>query len=238
MRDQMTVLPTTLMYHSVADEASDPYRITVSPARFAAQMRWLHRLGLQGVSVRELLEAARHGSTRRLVGLTFDDGYADFSTEVLPVLDRYGFTATAYIVSDKIGGHNDWDADGPVKPLMSRDQVREAADRGIEIGSHGSRHRSLAAANPDVLASEVDRSRDILGSLLGTAVGGFCYPYGDLSDEALAATQDAGYDYAVATSHLARRDRHALPRIYVGERDGFARLCAKEIRYRLMWRGR
>ena len=31
------------MYHSVADCRDDPYLVTVSPDRFAGQMRWLRR---------------------------------------------------------------------------------------------------------------------------------------------------------------------------------------------------
>jgi peptidoglycan/xylan/chitin deacetylase (PgdA/CDA1 family) len=236
MPDELTVLPLTLMYHSVCGSAADPYQITVSPDRFAEHMRWLHRSRLRGVSMRELLNAAQQGSASRLIGLTFDDGYADFSTEVLPVLRRYGFTATVFVVAGNLGGHNDWDA-GPAKPLMTADQVRDVARMGAEIGSHGMNHCSLANANPALLASEVTRSRDVLQTLLETTVDGFCYPYGELSDAAVMATREAGYDYAVATFQTARRDRHALPRTYVGQRDGGARLLAKRIRHRLAWGG-
>src|SRR6185436_4217623 len=40
------VMPFVLMYHSVAEETDDPYAITVSPARFERQLRWLRRRGL------------------------------------------------------------------------------------------------------------------------------------------------------------------------------------------------
>jgi len=237
MPDALTVLPLTLMYHSVSDSAADPYQITVTPNRFTEHMRWLRRARLRGASMRELLNAARQGSVSGLIGLTFDDGYADFSTEVLPVLNRYGFTATVFVVAGNLGGRNDWDA-GPAKPLMTADQVRDAARMGIEIGSHGMNHRSLVDADPALLASEVSRSREVLQSLLGTTVDGFCYPYGELSDAAVMATREAGYDYAVATWQTARRDRHALPRTYVGQRDRGGRLLAKGIRHRLSWGGR
>jgi peptidoglycan/xylan/chitin deacetylase (PgdA/CDA1 family) len=239
MHDNLTSPPFTLMYHSVADASADPYRITVSPGRFAAHMRLLHRAGLRGVSMGELLGAARQGAaTGRMVGLTFDDGYADFTTEVLPILARYRFTATLFVVAGKLGGHNDWDGDGPVKPLMTADQVRQAAGRGIEIGSHGMNHRALAAADPELLKLELQSSRDALTALLDTPIDGFAYHYGDLSDSALLAARAAGYDYAAATWHLARNDPHALPRTYVGEKDGAARLLAKRVRHRLTWERR
>ena len=50
--------------------------------------------------MRELLRA-RRPARAGLVGLTFDDGYADFVTEVLPVLRRYGFTATVFVLAGR-----------------------------------------------------------------------------------------------------------------------------------------
>src|SRR5487761_414714 len=89
-----SAMPMVLMYHSVAPYEEDPYGITVSPARFERQMRWLRRRGLRGVSMSALLTAWRAGRSRGLIGLTFDDGYADFVEYALPVLSRYGLGAT------------------------------------------------------------------------------------------------------------------------------------------------
>src|SRR5262245_24486765 len=233
---ELSTVPFVLMYHSIAGRDHDPYHITVTPDRFARQMHWLARHRLRGVSMGELLDAADRGSTRGLVGLTFDDGYADFPVHVVPLLARLGFTATVFVVAGKLGGSNDWELHGPVKPLMTADQVREVAARGAEIGSHGFGHRSLADGGAD-LAVEVERSRDILASLVGAPVRGFCYPYGDLCDGAAIAARTAGYDYAVATWPSARRDRHALPRTHVAQRDQAARLRAKLLRHRLTWGG-
>ncbi len=234
MHSELRWVPFVLMYHSVARRDADPNMITISPARFARQMRWLQRRRLRGTSMRQLLDAADCGSTAGLVGLTFDDGYADFTTHVAPVLAEHGFTATAFVVAGKLGGHNDWD-EGPRKALMTADEVREAARLGVEIGSHGLGHRALADARADVVGLEVEHSRVILEDLLGEPVRGFCYPYGALSDSAAAAARTAGYDYAVATWQHARRDRYAMPRTYVGERDGTPRLYAKQLRHRLTW---
>jgi len=234
MHSELRMVPFVLMYHSVACRDADPNMVTISPARFAHQMRWLQRRRLRGTSMRQLLEAADRGSTAGLVGLTFDDGYADFTTHVAPVLAEHGFTATAFVVAGKLGGHNDWD-EGPRKALMTAEEIREAAGLGVEIGSHGLDHRALADAGADLVGLEVEHSRMILEALLDAPVRGFCYPYGALSDSAATAAQAAGYDYAVATWQQARRDRYAMPRTYVSERDGAPRLYAKQVRHRLRW---
>jgi peptidoglycan/xylan/chitin deacetylase (PgdA/CDA1 family) len=224
--------PWTLMYHSVDEDCEDPYQLTVTPARFARQMAWLHRRGLRGVAVAELLAAHARGRAAGLVGLTFDDGYADLPRQVLPVLERFGFTATAYVVAGRLGSHNTWDADAPRKPLMSAEQVRAVAMRGLEIGSHGLNHRALTGLPPEQLALETGRSRELLEDLLEQPVTGFCYPYGALDPQAVAAVRDSGYQHAVAIDHGDLTGRWALPRCYVGERDGCLRLRAKRARHR------
>ncbi|AUG80295.1 polysaccharide deacetylase [Kitasatospora sp. MMS16-BH015] len=225
--------PWILMYHSVADEEDDPYLLTVSPRRFAAQMDWLRRTGRRGVSIRELLAARAEGRADHLVGLTFDDGYADFARHAVPVLHRHGFTATAYVVPDLLGSDNGWDVMGPRKRLLTTEQVPELAAAGWEIGSHGLGHQALPGLPPEVLATQTRESRRALEELVGGPVTGFCYPYGAVDLPATLAVQEAGYEYACAIDHGELTGRFALPRCYVGDRDGALRLTAKRGRHRL-----
>ncbi len=225
-------LPLVLMYHSVEPYWADPYLVTVSPPRFGQQMGWLARRGLRGTSVRDVLAARAAGGGRGLVGLTFDDGYCDFARHALPVLQRFGFGATVFVIAGRLGGDNAWDPEGPRKPLMDARQVRDLAQAGIEIGSHGLRHVRLPAAR-DALAQEVGGSRRILQEITGEPVSGFCYPYGDLDAEAVARVRVTGYDYGCAIWSSAHTGRHALPRTYVGEADTAPRLWAKRARHQL-----
>lgn len=222
------------MYHSVTSALEDPYLITVDPARFRRQLRWLAARGLRGVSVGALMRAHRNGAAAGLVGLSFDDGYRDFVEEAMPALAEHGFTATVYVVADRLGGYNDWDEQGPRKPLMTAGQVREAAAAGVEIGSHGLTHRRLAGLDARDLAAQVTDSRHVLEDLTGQEVAGFCYPYGSLDDAAVEAVEQAGYAYACAVSPGAHSGVHAIPRCYVGDRDGPLHLTAKLVRDR--WR--
>ncbi|MDH6706188.1 peptidoglycan/xylan/chitin deacetylase (PgdA/CDA1 family) [Kitasatospora sp. MAA19] len=225
--------PWILMYHSVAVEKEDPYRLTVSPERFAEQIAWLHRRGRRGVSVRELMRARTAGRDDKLVGLTFDDGYADFARYAVPILQAYGFTATAYVVADLLGRHNDWDAKGPRKQLLTVQEVAELAAAGWEIGSHGLGHQALPGLPIDVLTVQTRESRRLLEDVVGGPVAGFCYPYGAVDLPATQAVRDAGYDYACAIGHSPLTGLFALPRCYVGDRDGAWRLRAKRGRHRL-----
>ncbi len=219
--------PMIFMYHAVADAAEDPNQLAVSPARFAEQMAWLSRSGLRGVSMAELVAAMAAGQARGLVGLTFDDGYTSVLDTALPVLNRHGFGATAFIISDRIGGTNEWD-EGPVWPLLDAGGVRELAAAGVEIGSHSATHPHLAGVAARRQAAEVTASRGRLEDLLSAPVPGFAYPYGSMDEAARYAVGAAGYQYACAVeTPLAHLGPLALPRIYIGQRDSAARMTVK-----------
>jgi peptidoglycan/xylan/chitin deacetylase (PgdA/CDA1 family) len=222
-----------LMYHSVEPYTADPYQVTVRPERFDEQMRWLSRRGLRGTSMRELLAASRDRRASGLVGLTFDDGYADFVGHVLPVLDRYGFTATVFVVAGALGGTNTWDEPGPRKALMTAEEVGCVAAAGIEIGSHSLSHCRLPDVDAAAMAGEVRHSREILRDLTGCDVDGFCYPYGGVGPREVDAVRAAGYGYACAVGADVDAGPFAIPRVFVGDRDGALRLHAKWARHRL-----
>ncbi|GAA0682110.1 polysaccharide deacetylase family protein [Kitasatospora atroaurantiaca] len=220
-----------LMYHSVDAYEEDPALLTVRPERFARQMEWLHRRGLRGVGVAELLRARAQGKAGSLVGLTFDDGYQDFARHVLPILDARGFSATVYVVAGLIGGHNAWDADLPRKELITGEEVKSLADAGVEIGSHSLNHVRMTGLGAAELADETVRSREILEEITGRPVNSFCYPYGAVDAAAVSAVRAAGYHHACAIDHSALTSCWALPRCYVGDRDGGWRLRAKQARH-------
>ncbi|MFI5983967.1 polysaccharide deacetylase family protein [Streptomyces sp. NPDC051555] len=228
--------PWVLMYHSVAeftDPAEDPYGITVTPAALAAQLAWLRSRGLRGVSVGELLRARAHGRAAGLVGLSFDDGYTDFLTRALPLLQRHGCTATLFVLPGRLGVDNVWDPLGPRKPLLSAEGIRAVAEAGQEIGSHGLLHQHLTDVPDDVLQQELRGSRELLRELTGTLPEGFCYPYGSLDSRVVEATRAAGYGYACAIDPGALAGPHALPRTHVSQADGAARLRIKRLRHQV-----
>ncbi|WP_405826324.1 polysaccharide deacetylase family protein [Streptomyces sp. NBC_01390] len=218
------------MYHSVGDCSDDPYRVTVTPERLDAQLRWLHRRGLRGVGVAELLAARSRGEGRGLVGLTFDDGYADFVTNALPVLRRWKCGATLFVLPGRLGGENAWDPLGPRKPLLTADGIRAVAGAGIELGSHGLTHVDLTKADDELLRAEVTESRALLAELSGAPVAGFCYPYGTVDQRAADAVRAAGYGYGCAIDPGQLGSVHTLPRVHIGENDTAVRL---QLKYRL-----
>ena len=223
------------MYHSIGGFGEDPVKIGTSPGRFRAHMGYLKRRNLRGVSVRELRQAERLGSVRGLVGITFDDGYADFLQMAVPVLEQLGFSATVFVVGGKLGEENDWTWDLGPKPrikLLGAEAIREVSARGMEVGSHSLSHIPLAGLEPELLEEEVNLSRQVIGETLGKGVEGFSYPYGSLDDAVLEAVRRAGYAYACATPPRFEWQPYALPRVPVAENDNLPRFATKLNLYR------
>jgi peptidoglycan/xylan/chitin deacetylase (PgdA/CDA1 family) len=229
-------IPPVLMYHSVSPSTvPDPHRLRVNPDRLDRHLRLLGRLGLRGVSLSELVRAKERGEAAGLVGLTFDDGYTDFLEHAVPVLHRHGMTGTVYVVAGRLGGQNEWD-DGPRFDLMDADQVRAAADAGMEVGSHTLAHVRLAGADAATLAEQVGGSRDVLQEVVQREVTSFCYPYGSYDHAAAGAVMAAGYDNGCVTGDYFPGDRFTLPRCYVSPRDTAATIVARLVRHRLRQR--
>lgn len=170
-----------LMYHSIKRVSRKEIMrsIHVSPLSFNIQMFLIKILGYRGCSVEEGLKALKSGSNEKLVILTFDDGYRNFFTSALPTLERYGFRATVYVVTDLIGKENQWDADTGISPndLMNIEELKHCQSKGIEIGCHSATHPKLTDSSTD-LHTQVLASKEKLEHELGCPVTAFCYPYG------------------------------------------------------------
>jgi peptidoglycan/xylan/chitin deacetylase (PgdA/CDA1 family) len=222
--------PRILMYHAVAHIAQDPNEVFTSPEQFKAHMLHLKRRGLRGVSMQEFRRAMSMGSTKGLVGLTFDDGYEDFLHTAVPILESLGFSATVFVVVGLLGGKNDWEFAYEPKPhlrLLKAEDLREVSERGMEIGSHSMTHPRLSGLHPKLLEEEVSGSRQALSEIVGERVEGFCYPYGNLDRAAIEAVRRAEYGYACAWKVQYEYSHHDIPRIPMSEKDKPLRLATK-----------
>jgi peptidoglycan/xylan/chitin deacetylase (PgdA/CDA1 family) len=222
----MRALPI-LCYHNVATPPKDVrFRLLyVSPDGFERQLWTLRRLGLRGVSAGEGMSRLHNGGARGCVVFTFDDGYTDTLTTAAPLLRRYGFAATCYVVSGAVGTYNRWDVEllGEKKPLMTREQLDQWLAAGMEVGSHSLSHRRLQALPQDAALYEIAESRVALRNMLGVPIEHFAYPFGHFTAETVELVRRAGYSSAVTVlPGVARRsdDPLLLPRILVNGEQG------------------
>ena len=223
------------MYHQIGEPApkGSPYRsLTVHPASFRRQMRWLRRFGYRGLSMRDIMPYVRGEKQGKVVGITFDDGYRNVYQNALPVLTENGFTATNYFVAHHLGGGNEWDYEKGIShsDLMSSDEMRAWARAGMEVGSHTLDHAYLPKLDDDQAQIQIAESRQALEQLLGEPVTAFCYPYGGEEARLRDLVRAAGYDNATTTAGgLAQPndDPYGLPRVTVARSTHLLRFLQK-----------
>jgi peptidoglycan/xylan/chitin deacetylase (PgdA/CDA1 family) len=186
--------PPILMYHYIryVDQGSDPlgYELSLAPELFEAQMAWLHEQGYRTMRMDAVARCiVSGGCPSRAVALTFDDGYADAFTTALPVLQRYGFTATFYIISGLVGqpGYVSWE------------QLAALRDAGMEIGAHTIDHFDLTTLDPAESERQIVQSKTDLEHALGISIASFCYPTGLYNWSVLEQARAAGYLSATTT---------------------------------------
>src|SRR5665213_2937398 len=135
--DQVPVL----MYHSIADASSARFQRFVVPAQeFAWQMNYLVDNDYRCLTMLELTDMRRAGvpPPASSVAVTFDDGYLDFHSTALPIIDTLALRATLFVPTLYVGRTAQW-----LKPcgeeqraMLSWQALREVSSTGVEVSAH------------------------------------------------------------------------------------------------------
>jgi peptidoglycan/xylan/chitin deacetylase (PgdA/CDA1 family) len=202
-----------LTYHSIDDSGSP---ISVSREQLRAHCRFLISGRVRVLPLRELV---RRPDGDDAVALTFDDAFANFRTAAMPELASHGLPATVFVVSDKVGTHNDWGGEPaagiPHLPLMTWDDLEWVADRGFEVGAHTRKHRWLPRVSANRIEDEIAGSARVIGQRLGGSPRSFAYPYG-ATDERSVRVVRSTFEVGCTTELRRLRpeeDAAILPRI-------------------------
>lgn len=234
LRSEITDHLPILVYRRIAvDGPPSLADFRIAPGRFEEQLAYLHRNGYYGVTLDTWLAAmaARSPLPGRAVLVTFDGGYLDFLAHAWPLLRRYGFPATVFLVPNAVGSSAHWDAAyGEPAPLLSWPEVRQLRKEGVQFGSLGAAHRPLIGLPAAEVLREGTRARAVLERELGAPVSAIAYPYGD-HDAALRRLLAAcGYTCGLTCEPERSRldgDPMALPRLEITGSDDPATFAGK-----------
>lgn len=184
---------TILTYHAIAS-GPELGATTVTPSRFRKHIAALETSGCTF----ERLDAVKHGKDDDDIVVTFDDGYDSVMDVAFPEIVRRNGRATVFIPTKHIGRPASWDV-GAVRKHRHMDwhALRQLADAGWEIGSHGVSHRALTDMPEDEAFRELTVSRNEIEQRIGVTVTSFSYPFGAFTPRLARLAQEAGYRRAV-----------------------------------------
>ena len=235
-----------LLYHKVCDLPEGKYRDhAVPPASFARQMEFLFQNRFNVITLEQFLEYKEKNikPPPKSVIITFDDGYMENYINAYPILERYNFKATFFIVTDYIDSEEpfrwlDWD-----KLLLSQFQEKKTdwlplnrqmiltmSASGFSFGSHTKSHCPLNQVEKEVAIEELKGSKECLEEILAKPIASFSYPYGELNETVKSLIRAAGYRVAVdgmGPGNTIESDFFKLSRVAFGRRDSFLRFKNK-----------
>lgn len=103
---------------------------------------------------------------KSVISFTFDDGYETTLTKGYPILTKYNFKGTVYVVTDFIGKDN----------RLNAMQLIFLYSNGWEIASHGVTHTDLTTLSRDDVIKELSQSKRALEQM-GFGIEDFAVPY-------------------------------------------------------------
>jgi peptidoglycan/xylan/chitin deacetylase (PgdA/CDA1 family) len=203
-----------LTYHSIAADVPRGFGPwVVHPQRFREQLSHLAASHRMTMTVSEMVRRRRAGQPlEHAAVLTFDDGFADFLHNALPVLRDFHMASTLYVTTGLVGGvfHG--------SKVLTWGELAEIRDAGVEIGAHSVSHAALDRLSAERVREEVGACKRELEDRLGVGVNSFAYPFGYYTRAVRDAVVGAGYQSACAVGYAGSGhddDRFALRRFIV-----------------------
>ncbi len=180
-----------LEYHQVTDAPLDPdFEVyNVPPAEFAAQLDYLQAEGYTTITLKEFMHAVRGYKPlpAKPIILTFDDGYKENYTEMLPILEAHGMTAVVYVITNTLGKAG----------YLTFDDLKDMQRRGIEIGSHTADHIPLTELDETFRRRQVRESKIYLEWSGLEPICSLSYPNGAFNSELEELLREEKYLTAV-----------------------------------------
>lgn len=219
------------MYHYLGD-TSDKEDATyyVSRENFYRQMKYLRRGGYKSISLNELVDSIKNRSSipKRSVVITFDDGHESFEEIGAPILEEFGFTATMFIITRRIG----------TPTYLTKASIRELGGRGFHFESHSLTHPIITKIPQEEAKIEIFDSKKELESLSGMNVSIYAYRGGHYNESIIELVRQAGYSSAVCSEpglNTKNANLYCLKRMSIRREDDLGDF-SKKLLGNAIWR--
>jgi peptidoglycan/xylan/chitin deacetylase (PgdA/CDA1 family) len=182
-----------LAYHQV----NDRFDLSITRqkiSQFERGIRFLYEQGYKAIRLEEIFNSNEEYNGKK-VAITFDDGYEDVYLNAFPFLEKFGFTASIFVITGYVGKYNEWDYNWGMnrEKHLSWDQIKEMADAGFNFGSHTVNHPDLTKIPEQFVEHELKKSKEVLEDKLGQKVDFLSYPFGRFNRYVQKEAERLGY---------------------------------------------
>ncbi|MCG3088141.1 polysaccharide deacetylase family protein [Sporosarcina cyprini] len=194
-KDQIQIQPgiPVLMYHDIVERKVGNNASELELKKFKEQMAYLKKNGWTTITPAQLEHWVEKKGTlpAKSVLITFDDGYVSTVDLAYPILKEYGFQATSFLITSRIGRAG----------MVTEEDIRNTQDV-YSYQNHTHRfHMFNTMTNLSIMQSEsryaiaadLQEANEAIEPLLtnGSSVYAHAYPYGKYSKEAVQALADS-----------------------------------------------
>jgi len=188
----------------------------------------LKSLGYQTISLMDLYNYFSFGKAlpEKPVILTSDDGYQSIYTNAFPVLKKYGYKMSVFLIDGYIGNteaeRRSNDFDNGVKavvprPMLIWPEVMAMANYGIEFGSHGVIHSFLNQISIEAAKNEMSASKADIEARIKKPCIFIAWPHDAVNGELISLLPQLGYAggirYSGGVLDISRANLYNLPRV-------------------------
>ncbi|WP_051171433.1 polysaccharide deacetylase family protein [Sporomusa ovata] len=190
-----------LNYHQINNENHNV--LTLSDTEFEAQIKYLYQEGYTAISPEQLADYLQYGKElpNKPILITFDDGYEDNYQVAYPILQKYHFKATIFLITDFAGKYSRY---------LTWQQIREMSDNGINFESHTLSHIILPKASDEEVYAQLVNSKKALEWRLGKKVEYLAYPGGKCDQRIIQLAKEAGYRAAFTVNFGRNRTNSTM----------------------------
>lgn len=216
-----------LMYHHIRINPRPGDRVwailNVSPSQLDSQFSYLSGHNFHPISFGQLLDALDRKASlpENPIILSFDDGYRNFYEAAFPLLKKYHFKATEFVITGVVD----------LPSYLTWAEIAEMDKSGlVEFGAHTRHHPNLPELSSEAVVNEIAGSKADLEQRLHKTVDLFAYPYGSYNDFILRAVREAGFRAAASTIYGVNQNKDNLylsPRIMVDGRFSLEELARR-----------
>ena len=196
------------MYHSISEhvgkEKHNKWR--VKPKDFEKQMNWFYKNNWKSFTISELVKLDE--IPKKSFVVTFDDGFEDNFLNAFPILKKYNFKATIYLVPNQKTNHWEEKNTSVLSNLLNNEQILQMQNSGlIEFGSHTLSPVNLSTINDEQLLNELKKSKEEVEKITNQECEAFAYPYGKFDDNIVNSVKRVGYKNATVVKRgLFKKD--------------------------------